>query len=151
MGAIGGTSSIEIEAPIGKVYSAVADLEALPRWQPEIKVAECLERDGDGTPVLVYVEIDVKVRRFSSDLRVTRGKGRVTWEQTDGDVKSVKGGWELEDLGSERTRADYWMNVDLGRGLGLLIRGPAVSAFTGQLIKVVPQRLKRFVEDPPSG
>ena len=43
--AIEGSASIEIEAPIAKVFAVAADVEGSPRWQPEIKVAECLERE----------------------------------------------------------------------------------------------------------
>ena len=59
---IDGSASAEIEAPIAAVYAVAADVEGSPRWQPEIKVAECVERDGDGKQVLVHMETDAKVR-----------------------------------------------------------------------------------------
>jgi coenzyme Q-binding protein COQ10 len=145
--AIEGRASIEIEVPIAEVFAVAADVEGSPRWQPEIKVAECLERDGDGHQVLVRTETDAKVRTLSSTLRfgydVPTG---ITWEQADGDLKSVKGSWELEDLGDDRTRATYWMEVDLGRMLGMVIRGPLVGLLRGQLVESMPGKLKRFVE-----
>jgi ribosome-associated toxin RatA of RatAB toxin-antitoxin module len=147
MGTIGGTSSIEIEAPIGAVYAAAADVEASPRWQPNIKLAECIERDGGGNQVLVHMETDVKVRQLDFDIRFSYEETRISWVQEEGDLKSVEGSWELEDLGGERTRATYWMEVDLGRKLGLLIRGPLVGVLRGQLVNTMPERLKRFVED----
>ena len=125
--AIEGKASAEIEAPIAEVFEAAADVEGSPRWQPEIKVAECLDRDGDGRQVLVRTAI--------------------RWEQDAGDLKSVRGSWELEDLGDGRTRATYWMEVDLGRMLGLVIRGPLVGVLRGQLVESMPGKLKRFVED----
>jgi ribosome-associated toxin RatA of RatAB toxin-antitoxin module len=148
MGKIDGTSSAEIEAPIAAVYEAAADVEASPRWQPEIKLAECLERDGNGNQVLVHMETDAKVRRLSSDIRFSYEKpNRISWVQEDGDLKSVEGSWEFEDLGEERTRVTYWLEVDLGRTLGLLIRGPLVGVLKGQLVNNMPKRMKRFVED----
>jgi len=48
MGTVGGSASIEIEAPIATVFEIAADVEGSPRWQTEIKLAECVERDGDG-------------------------------------------------------------------------------------------------------
>ena len=148
MGKINGTASTEIEAPIAAVYAAAADVEASPRWQSEIKVAECLERDGDGNQVLVHMETDAKVRRLNSDIRFSyEGPGRISWVQEDGDLKSVEGSWELEDLGDGRTRATYWLEVDLGRALGLLIRGPLVGVLRGQLVNSMPEKLKGFVEN----
>jgi ribosome-associated toxin RatA of RatAB toxin-antitoxin module len=147
MGTVGGTASVEIEAPIGAVYAAAADVEASPRWQPEIKVADCLERDADGNQVLVHMETDAKVRRLGSDIRFRYETNRIAWQQQDGDLKSVEGSWEFEELGAERTRVTYWLEVDLGRRLGLLIRGPLVGVLSGQLVDRMPVRLKDFVEN----
>lgn len=147
MGTIDGTASAEIEAPIDAVYAVAADVEGSPRWQPEIKVAECVERDGEGNQLLVHMETDAKVRRLGSEIRFSyAGPRRISWVQEDGDLKSVEGSWELEDLGEGRTRATYWLEVDLGRALGLLIRGPLVGVLRGQLVNTMPEKLKRFVE-----
>jgi hypothetical protein len=132
MGKINGEASIEIEAPIADVYRLAADVEASPRWQPEIKVAECVERDGDGNQVLVHMETDAKVRRLGSEIRFSYEEpGRISW---------------VQDLGDGRTRATYWREVDLGRTLGLLIRGPLVGVLRGQLVDSMPEKLKRFME-----
>ncbi len=147
MGTIDGSASIEIEAPVEKVFEVAADVEGSPRWQPEIKVAECVERDGDGNQVLVHMETDAKVRRLGSEMRFGyESPSRISWTQEDGDLKAVEGSWELEDLGDGRTRATYWLEVDLGRKLGLLIRGPLVGILRGQLVNTMPEKLKRFVE-----
>jgi ribosome-associated toxin RatA of RatAB toxin-antitoxin module len=147
MGKINGEASIEIEAPIAAVYAAAADVEASPRWQPEIKVAECIERDGEGRQVLVHMETDAKVRRLNSDIRFSYEEpNQIAWVQEDGDLKSIEGSWKLEDLGGERTRVTYWLEVDLGRTLGLLIRGPLVGVLRGQLVNSMPEKLKRFAE-----
>lgn len=148
MGTIDGSASAEIEAPIADVYRVAADVEGSPRWQPEIKVAECQERDGDGDQVLVHMETDAKVRRLGSEMRFSYAEPtRISWAQEDGDLKSVVGSWELEDLGDGRTRATYSLEVDLGRALGLIIRGPLVGVLRGQLVESMPDKLKRFVEN----
>jgi uncharacterized membrane protein len=147
MGTIDGSASIEIEAPIDAVFAIAADVEGSPRWQPEIKAAECVERDGDGNQSLVHMETDAKVRRLGSEMRFSyEPPTRIGWVQEEGDLKAVEGSWELEDLGDGRTRATYWMEVDLGRMLGLAIRGPLVGVLRGQLVDSMPGKLKRFVE-----
>ena len=70
----------------------------------------------------------------------------VEWSQENGDLKSIEGHWELEDIGEGRTKATYWMEVDLGRVLGMLIRGPVVGVLRGQMVETMPEKLKRFVE-----
>jgi hypothetical protein len=150
MGTIDGSASSEIEAPIAAVYAVAADVEGSPRWQPEIKLAECIERDRAGQQVLVRMETDAKVRRLGSTIRFSYEEPtRIGWIQEDGDLKSVEGSWELEDLGGGRTRATYQLEVDLGRMLGMVIRGPLVGVLRGQLVDSMPDKLKRFVERAP--
>jgi uncharacterized protein YndB with AHSA1/START domain len=147
MGTIVGSASTEIAAPIATVYEVAADVEGSTRWQPEIKVAECRERDGDGNQALVYMETDAKVRRLNSEMRFAyAAPTRISWLQEDGDLKSIEGSWELEDLGDGRTRATYRLVVDHGRPPGLVIRGPLVGLLRGQLVDTMPDKLKRFVE-----
>ena len=145
--AIDGSASVEIEAPIEEVFAVAADVEGSPRWQPEIKVAECLERDPAGRQILVRTETDAKVRRLGSTLRFSYERpNRISWEQEDGDLKSVDGEWVLEELDGGRTRATYSMTVDLGLMLGMVIRGPLVGVLRGQLVETMPGKLKGFVE-----
>ncbi len=148
--AIEGSASIEIEAPIERVFEVAADVENSPRWQPEIKRAEPLERDPEGRQVLVRTETDAKVRRLAATLRFSYERpGQISWTQEEGDLKSVEGSWELEDLGDERTRATYALSVDLGRMLGMVIRGPLVDVLRGQLVNSMPAKLKGYVEAGP--
>ena len=145
--AIEGRASVEIDAPIEEVFAVAADVEGSPRWQPEIKRAEALERDADGHQTLVHTETDGKVRTLNSTLSFGYDDPTgISWEQTEGDLKAVRGSWEFEDLGEDRTRATYWMEVDLGRMLGMVIRGPLVGVLRGQLVESMPGKLKSFVE-----
>jgi hypothetical protein len=49
---------------------------------------------------------------------------------------------------ADRRRSDaYWMEVDLGRMVGMVIRGPLVGLLRGQLVESMPGKLKGFVEN----
>lgn len=147
MGKIEGTATAEIDAPIGKVFEAAADVEGSPRWQPEIKKASVVERDADGRQVLVDTETDGKVRTLKSRLRFSYEEPHgLSWTQEEGDLSSVEGNWRFEDLGDGRTRATYWMSVDLGRMLGMVIRGPLVDLLRKQIVETMPPKLKGFME-----
>ena len=74
------------------------------------------------------------------------GPLRLEWTQEQGDMKSVEGSWELEDLGGGRTRATYTLDVDPGRVLGMLIRGPVESAIRALLVSARAGELKRRIE-----
>lgn len=148
MGTIKGSAVTEIEAPIEAVYAAAADGEGTPRWQSAIDVAECLERDSDGNQVRVRMETETPIKRLISTLRYSyQLPNRISWAQEDGDLKSVEGSWELEDLGVGRTRATYTLEVDPGRILGMAMRGPVVALLRGRMVDTMPGKLKAFVED----
>jgi hypothetical protein len=67
----------------------------------------------------------------------------VAWRQENGDPKSVEGAWELEDLGGGRTLATYRLEVDPGRMLGMLIRGPVEVRLRQMLVEARPEELRR--------
>jgi hypothetical protein len=106
-----------------------------------------LEHDADDRPTLVETENDIKVRRIKSHVRFRyEGPTLLAWTQEKGDMKSVEGAWELEDLGGGRTRATYRLDADLGRVLGLVIRGPVEAATRAMFVNSRPGELKRRVE-----
>jgi uncharacterized protein YndB with AHSA1/START domain len=150
MGSISGTAATDIEAPIEAVYAVAADGEGSTRWQSEIEVAECLDRDGEGNQLRVRMETETPIKRIRSTLRYSyQPPNRIAWVQEDGDLKSVEGSWQFEDLGGGRTRATYGLEVDPGRILGMAMRGPVVGVLRGRMVDSMPGKLKAFVEDGP--
>lgn len=147
MGTLRGERTVEIDAPIQRVFEVAADLERAPEWQHSLKALEVHERDGDRRATTVDTESDAKVRTIHSRLRyVYEPPTRITWAQERGDVKAVHGWWRLEDLGSGRTRATYGLEVDPGRMLGLLLRGPAEGRVRDFLLDGTAEGLKERAE-----
>lgn len=147
MGAITGSSAAEIKAPIEQVWEVVEDVLAAPEWEGGLKDMQEVERDADGHVTLAESSSDAKVRTIKSTVRFAYdGPTRLAWRQEKGELKSVDGSWELEDLGDGRTRATYRLDVELGRMLGLVIRGPLVDVLRGQLVGARAGELKKRVE-----
>ena len=147
MGTITGSSAAEIEAPIEQVWEVVEDVLAAPEWQGGLKDMHELERDSDGHVTLAESSSDAKVRTLKSTVRFAYdGPTRLDWRQEKGELKSVDGSWELEELGEGRTRATYRLDVELGRMLGMVIRGPLVDVLRGQLVAARADELKKRVE-----
>jgi len=145
--AIHGSATEVINAPIAEVYKVAADVENSPKWQPEIKDVEVLERDSDGNQTRVLTESDAKVKTVKSELEFSYDEPNgLSWKQKKGDMKSVEGSWTLKDLGDGTTQATYEMTVDMGRTLGLVIRGPLVDLLRGQMVDTMPGKLKAFIE-----
>jgi carbon monoxide dehydrogenase subunit G len=147
MAKLNGSSTAEIDAPLDQVWAVVEDVESAPEWQGGLNGIEVLERDGDGLPVLCETQSDAKVRTVKSIVRFRYdGPTRLSWTQEKGELKSVEGSWELEDLGDGRTRATYSIETELGRMLGMVIRGPLVDLLRHMLAGARAGELKQRME-----
>jgi uncharacterized membrane protein len=147
MASLTGTSTAEIDAPLDQVWALVEDVERAPDWQGGLKAIHVLERDDEGRPHLCEAETDAKVRTVKSIVRFHYDEpGALRWTQVKGDLSSVEGRWDLEELGDGRTRATYWLQVDLGRMLGMVIRGPLVDLLRQMLAGARAGELKRAIE-----
>ena len=144
MGQLGGEASAEIEAPIDEVWAVVEDVAAAPEWQEGLERMEVLEADADGRVLLANSTSDAKVRHVTTRVRFSYDEPhRVAWKQEKGDLRSLEGEWELEDLGDGRTRATYRLEGDPGRMLGLLIRGPIEDRLRDLLVGGRPEELRQ--------
>jgi ribosome-associated toxin RatA of RatAB toxin-antitoxin module len=147
MGNLTGSSTAEIDAAIDQVWALVEDVEEAPEWQGGLKSVRAIERDDGGRAILCESESDAKVRTVKSIVRFTyAGPTELRWTQEKGDMKSVDGSWRLEDLGDGRTRATYSIEVDLGRVLGMVIRGPLVDMLRDMLAGARAGELKKHAE-----
>ncbi|HEX2232565.1 MAG TPA: SRPBCC family protein [Thermoleophilaceae bacterium] len=147
MGNVTGERSVEIDAPIDRCFEIAADVERAPDWQDSLKDAEALERDGEGRPLLVETRSDAKVKTVKALLRFSYDEPTgIRWEQEKGDVKSLVGWWKFDDLGEGRTRATYGLDVDPGRMLGMLLRGPVEGQVRDFLLGGFAEGLKRKAE-----
>lgn len=152
MGNLGGSASSEIDAPLQDVWAIVEDVLAAPDWQGGLDAMTVLERDDAGRPLLVETENDIKIRRIKARVRFAYdGPTRLSWTQEHGEMKSVEGSWELEDLGGARTRATYNLDADPGRLLGMLIKGPVEAATRAIFVNGRPGELKRLAEGATDG
>jgi uncharacterized membrane protein len=145
---IKGERSVEIDAPIERCFEIAADVERAPEWQDSLKDAEALESDAEGRPLLVETHSDAKVKTVKAVLRFSYDEPTgINWEQEKGDVKSLVGWWKFEDLDGGRTRATYGLDVDPGRMLGMLLRGPVQGQVRDMLLGGFAEGLKRKAEE----
>ena len=146
MGKLGGIASTDIDAPIDEVWDVVVDIETAPEWQDGFEDVDVLERDGEGRVEVAETTSDAKVKTVKNRLRFTYEEPNlVEWTQEKGDLKSLVGAWELEDLGDGRTKATYRLEGDPGRMLGMLIKGPVEGQIRKILVEGRPAELAKRV------
>lgn len=140
--------TVEIEAPIDRVFAVAADVANSPEWQPSLESVDVLETDTDGRPTLVETRADAVVKKTTQVLRFEYSgePNGMSWEQEKGDVKSLDGSWKFTELAPDRTEATYALAVDPGRMLGMLLRGPVEGKVKEHLTKGAAEGLKEHVE-----
>jgi carbon monoxide dehydrogenase subunit G len=147
MAALTGSSTAEIDEPLERVWEVVGDVEIAPEWQGGLKGMHALEHDDQGRATLCETESDAKVRTIKTTVLFSYDPPtRLSWAQQKGELKSLVGSWELEDLGDGRTRATYAIEAELGRMLGLVIRGPLLDVLREMLAGARAKELKQRME-----
>jgi carbon monoxide dehydrogenase subunit G len=142
MGNLGGTASREVDAPIDELWAIIEDVASSPEWQSGLEEIEPLEHDDQGRITLARSVSDAKVKMVSTVVRFAYdAPTRLSWTQEKGDLKSLVGSWELEDLGDGRTQVTYSLDGDPGRMLGMLIRGPVEGRLREILVAGRPDEL----------
>jgi len=147
MGAMSGSASTEIDAPIAAVWAIVQDVESAPDWQRGIDSMQTLERDEAGRSTRCDTVTDAKVKVFEARIRFSYDEpARMSWVQERGDLKSMRGSWQLEDLGAGRTRASYALEADPGALLARFLKGALEEKMRAILIEGRPAELKARAE-----
>jgi uncharacterized membrane protein len=140
--------SVEIHAPLDRVYEIASDVPGADRWRNQVVSINVLETDAEGRATLVEEVTDAKVKKVTTRLRFSYSPpSGLSWEQEKGEMKWLKGNWRLEDLGDGRTKATFSLEADPGRMLGLLLRGPAMGIVSDLMTKDPTDGLKKFCED----
>jgi ribosome-associated toxin RatA of RatAB toxin-antitoxin module len=140
---LSGTASAEIDAPLDRVWAIVADIESWPRWQETLSAVDVEERDAEGRPSLCEVVFDAGVQTIRTLQRLRYEPPlSVAFSQESGSLKSLHGSWRLEDLGDDRTRATYELDVEPGGFLSMLVRGAVEERLREVLVTRLPGELK---------
>jgi ribosome-associated toxin RatA of RatAB toxin-antitoxin module len=147
MGAMSGSASAEIDAPVDAVWAVVQDIESAPQWQRGLDAMTVLERDEHGRAVRCETTTETQLKVFTARVRFTYASPReLRWTQERGDLRSLDGSWRLQDAGSGRTLATYTLDGDPGALMGRFLKGALEEKVRGILIEGRPGELKARVE-----
>jgi ribosome-associated toxin RatA of RatAB toxin-antitoxin module len=148
MAVIKGSSSSEADAPIERCWALVEDVAIAPEWQGGLERMDVVEKDDQGRVLEADAVSDAKLRKVKTRVRFTyEGPTRLSWRMIEGELESMEGSWELEDLGGGRTRITYNVAVDPGGHIPRLIRGPIESAARAILVNGRADELAKRVSE----
>lgn len=134
---------IVIDAPIERVYAVITDYERYPEFLPENQSVTVLKREGSSVTVRFEVEM---VMRVEYTLAITEEPPHsVQWALVDARMLSEnQGGWQLEALSENQTRAVYTLEVALARAIPAAVS----ERLTGRALPRTLQRFKERAEQP---
>jgi ribosome-associated toxin RatA of RatAB toxin-antitoxin module len=142
-----GENTIEVDAAPEECYALVVELDRYPEWQSQVRSAEVIERDAEGRPLVVETVSDARVRELKYRLRYKHEPpGRMSWTYVKGDVKDLNGEYRFEAIDGGRTRVTFRLEVDPGRRLGLLLRGPLADKVRDYVMGSTLDELKAELE-----
>ena len=103
-------------------------------------------RDADGRAETVETESDAKVKRVKARLKFSYDEPTRSLGPAQGRRQGAARLVDAEDLGEGRTRATYGLDVDPGRMLGMLLRGPIEGQVRDFLLGGAAEGLKKQAE-----
>jgi ribosome-associated toxin RatA of RatAB toxin-antitoxin module len=146
MGTLTGTATADIQAPLERCYEIAADVDHIADWQDGVVGVEVLERDDQGRALVAEIANDAKVRTVKVRVRFSYDEPNgLSWRQEKGDLKSLAGSWSFASNGGTTT-ATYALEIDPGRVLGMLVRGPVEGRVRELMVEARPGQLKRQAE-----
>ena len=125
-----------------KFYESLLDYENYAEILPEVDSIDVLECSEEGAKVQYNLNI---VKKFSYTLKMTHDRPKsLVWDLDSGSLfKKNSGRWGIEDLGDDRCKVTYSLDV------GLKVFAP--KAITKKLVSVgLPRMMNAFFEHAKS-
>lgn len=146
----GASHSVEIDLPVRGFYELITDFERYPELVSDIRESRVLVRKGSTWDVWFRAHV---VTDVEYTLRLTGAAPRaLTWVLIESPFMSANsGGWELEELAGDRTRATYSVELALNRAVpGPLLR-MLVQARLPKMLDEWASRAREEASRAPTG
>ncbi len=135
--------SIVVAADPDTIMDVIADFEAYPQWQPEVRGVEVLDRDDDGWATTVRFTVDAKVALATYVLRYTYTDTEMRWSLVEGDkVRRNEGAYVLIDRGDGTTEVRYEIELEPSIAVPGLIRRQVAKRIADTALKGMKRRVE---------
>lgn len=137
------SGSISVRASADAVMDVIADFEAYPEWQDEIKDVEILETDDDGWGTAVRFSVDAKIFTMTYVLGYTYADDEMHWTLREGDkVRKIDGSYLLERQDDGSTQVTYHLEVVPAISLPKVVRRKAAQRIVDGALEGVKRRVE---------
>ena len=138
------SSSLVVQAPTAAVLQVIADVQAYPEWNAEIKSVRVEERGPDGRPRRVVFSLSSSglTDEYTLDYDWTESGARWRLAQPSSLQKSQEGSYTLSPTRDGRTEVRYDLRIDAR----LPMIGPMRRKIEKRIVDAALSELKRRVE-----
>ncbi len=134
-----------VAAPVEAVFSVLSDLTVCPRFMPNVRSVERLEK-GEGWDVTAWVaEMQGRVFKWQERDEYDPANRRVTFRQVKGDLKRFEGEWRCEPA-EGGTRVTHAVEFDIGIPALAPLLHPVAALFYRRNIEQMLDGLAEYVQ-----
>jgi hypothetical protein len=143
MGAVSGSESVTINAPLDEVLAVVRNIPGQVEWFPGCVSAQVLSTDADGLPSRARQVNDVKVAKDEFEVDYAHTDSGMSWKLVAPSKaqKDASGSWSLSAKGSG-TEATLTLSIDPA----LPLPGFLMKKALGDTLKGATKGLKKHCE-----
>ena len=108
--------TINIAAPVARVYSIAGDFERYPEWAKDVKEATVRSRDAEGRPVEVEFRASALGRstHYTLSYDYSNAPQVLGWKMLRGDImRSIDGAYTFAETTDGGTEVRYDLAIDL--------------------------------------
>jgi uncharacterized membrane protein len=135
--------SIVVNADADTIMDVIADFDAYPQWQDEVKEVEVLDTDSDGWATRVRFRIDAMITEVTYVLDYTYEDTAMRWTLAEADkIKSQEGSYELEDQGDGTTLVVYNLEVEPAFKVPSIVRRQGTKRIAHAALKALKKRVE---------
>ena len=137
------SDSIVVNADPDTIMDVIADFEAYPQWQDEIKEVEVLDTDDDGWGTRVRFKVEAMITEANYVLAYTYEDAAMHWTMVEADkLKSQEGSYELADQGDGTTLVTYNLALEPSIKVPSMIRKQGVKRIANAALKSLKRRVE---------
>ena len=143
MGAVSGSETVTINAPLDEVLTVIRDIPRQVDWFPGCVSAEVLSSDAEGLPARARQVNDVKVAKDEFEVDYAHDDAGMSWTLVTPSraQRDASGSWALTPAGSG-TRATLTLNIEPA----IPLPGFLMKKTLGDTLKGATKGLKKHCE-----
>lgn len=135
--------TVEVDAPLDRVLETIRDVGTQPSWVREIRTADVLTANEDGTPATAHFTAGTPVGTDEYTLAYTHQPDGMSWSLVEGRLQTgQEARYVLRPLGGGRTEVTFELSISHNLPLPGFIRRKVIR----DLVSSTLGGLKDYVE-----